>query len=187
MKPSPARLLPLLALLLQLPACGWQTSTNVVPQPVGPYRLAGGDSVRLLTYGEEGLAGEFRVSDEGSISVPLLGRVPATGLTTAELEQAIAARLKERKVLENPAVAAEVTVFRPVFILGEVNKPGEYPYQSGMTVMAAAAVAGGFTYRASESHMAVVRTTNGRTVEGEAELNTKLQPGDVVRILERWF
>ena len=80
-----------------------------------------------------------------------------------------------------------MTAYRPIFVLGEVNKPGQYPYQPGMTVVTAAAVAGGFTYRAIEGYASVVRTVNGHAVEGKATRQTYLQPGDVVTVFERRF
>jgi len=158
-----------------------------IPPGSAAYQLGPGDSVRLITYGEDSLSGEFRVSAAGTIAMPLLGSVHAAGLTPAELGQSVAEALKRDKLLENPSVAAEVTVYRPIFVLGEVNKPGEYPYQPGMTVVTAAAVAGGFTYRAVEGYVSVVRTVNGKAMEGQATRQTFLQPGDVVTVYERWF
>jgi polysaccharide export outer membrane protein len=143
--------------------------------------------VRLITFGEEGLTGEFRVSDAGTIAVPLLGNLRAAGLTPAELAASVAAKLQEAKLLKEPSVAAEVTAYRPIFVLGEVNKPGQYPYQPGMTVVTAAAVAGGFTYRAIKDYASVVRTVDRRAVEGKALRQTYLQPGDVVTVFERRF
>ena len=162
---------------------------NLPPIPPGSaaYRLGPGDTVRLITYGEDGLSGEFRVSAAGTIAMPLLGGVRAAGLTPTELGESVAEALKREKLLQSPSVAAEVTAYRPIFVLGEVNKPGEYPYQPGMTVVTAAAVAGGFTYRAVEGYVSVVRTVDGKAVEGKAMRQTYLQPGDVVTVYERWF
>ena len=178
---------PWLVLLLLLSGCAPGRGLAPIPPGSAAYRLGPGDTVRLLTYGEDALSGEFRVSAAGTIAVPLLGGVRAAGLTPAALGQSVADRLKQGKLLENPSVAAEVTSYRPIFVLGEVNKPGEYPYQPGMTVVTAAAVAGGFTYRAIEGYVSVVRTVDGRAVEGKATRQTYLQPGDVVTVYERWF
>jgi len=151
------------------------------------YRLGPGDVVRIITFGEESLTGEFRVNDSGRVALPLLGSVRATGLTPAQLESAIGAALKRANLLRNPAVSIEVTTYRPIFVLGEVNKPGEYSYQPGMTLVAAAAVAGGFTYRAIQSYASVMRTVNGESIEAKASRQSFLQPGDVVTIYERRF
>ena len=69
-------------------------------------------------------------------------------------------------MLRKPSVSVEVATYRPIYVLGEVNKPGQYPYQPGMTVVSAAAVAGGFTYRAVEDYASVVRTVDGEFGRG---------------------
>jgi polysaccharide export outer membrane protein len=176
-------------LTLVLLLCGCAPGRNLPPIPTGSgaYRLGPGDAVRLIVFGEDALTGEFRVSDAGTIAVPLLGGVRAAGLTPAELERSVAAGLKGAKLLRDPSVAAEITAYRPIFVLGEVNKPGQYAFQPGMTVVTAAAVAGGFTYRAIQDYASVVRTVDGHAVEGKALRQTYLQPGDVVTVFERRF
>ena len=84
-------------------------------------------------------------------------------------------------------MAVEVIEYRPIFVLGEVAKPGQFPYQPGMTVVTAVAVAGGFTYRAIEDYAGVVRTDNGTAMEGRAARNSFLRPGDVITVFERRF
>lgn len=155
--------------------------------PAGPYRLGVGEDVRIITFGEERLTGQFRVNDRGDIAIPLLGTIPANGLTTTELEQSIAKQLTVKKVLLNPSVSVEVLQYRPVFILGEVSKPGEYPYQPGMTVLTAVAIAGGFSYRAETGYASILRTSNGHSVEGRVPRGMEVRPGDVIDIFERYF
>ena len=178
----------LVALLLALTGCAPGHGLSELP-PASPadYRLGPGDAVRLITFGEESLTGEFRVNDSGAIAVPLIGAIHAAGLTTHQLEAAVGAALQQAKMLRDPSVVAEITTYRPIFVLGEVNKPGQYPYQPGMTVVTAAAVAGGFTYRAVEDYASVVRTRDGKAVEGKAVRQAFVQPGDVVTIFERRF
>jgi polysaccharide export outer membrane protein len=151
------------------------------------YRLGPGDMVRIITYGEDPLTGEFRVNDQGAIALPLAGSIKAAGLTPHELEVAVAAALTKGDVLRKPSVSVEVATYRPIYVLGEVNKPGQYPYQPGMTVVSAAAVAGGFTYRAVEDYASVVRTVAGDQVEGKASRQALVQPGDVITVFERKF
>jgi len=172
-----------------LAACaGPGADLQPLPPPASEaYRLGPGDQVRIITLGDDQMTGEFRVNDSGAIAMPLLGSVHAAGLTTAELEAAIDAALTKAQLIRNPSVSAEVTTYRPIFILGEVNKPGQYPYQPGMTVVTAVAVAGGVTYRAVQDRASIVRTTDGKAVEGSATRQTSLQPGDVVTIYERRF
>lgn len=176
------------ALLLLLSACA--PGGDLPPLPpaeASTYRLGPGDVVRLITFGEEQLTGEFRVADSGTVALPLVGTVSAAGRTPAELEQAVAEALRHANLLRNPSVSAEVIAYRPIFVLGEVNKPGQYPYQPGMTVVTAAAVAGGFTYRAVQGYASVVRNQKGETIEAKASRQALLQPGDVVTIFERRF
>ncbi len=151
------------------------------------YRLGGGDQVRLITFGEDQLTGDFRVDDQGSIALPLVGQVHAAGLTPAQLSASIATDLKQHNLLQNPSVSAEVATYRPIFVLGEVAKPGQYPYQPGMTMLTTVAIAGGFTYRGFQDYARVVRTTNNTAVEGKVTPLSFIAPGDVVSIFERHF
>ena len=151
------------------------------------YTLGGGDQVRLITFGEDQLTGDFRVDDQGNIALPLVGEVHAAGLTPGRLSGAIAGELKQRNLLQNPSVSAEVTAYRPIYVLGEVAKPGEYPYQPGMTMLTTVAIAGGFTYRGFQDYASVVRTTNNTAVQGKLTQLSFVAPGDVVKIYERHF
>ncbi len=151
------------------------------------YRLGPGDVVRVITYGEEPLTGEFRVNDQGDVTLPLAGRVATNGKSTRQLGDAIANALKKDNVLVRPSVSVEVAVYRPIYVLGEVNRPGQYPFHPGMTMVTAAAVAGGFTYRAVEAYASVVRTVEGDSVEGKVSRQALVQPGDVITVFERRF
>ncbi len=177
----------LAGLALLLSSCAQQDLPPLADTPVFPYRLGPGDQVRIITFGEEQLTGQFRVNDAGTIAVPLLGTVPAGGRTVDQIQDEIAAALKEKKLIVSPSVSVEVIAFRPIFVLGEVVKPGEYPYQPGMTVLTAVAVAGGFTYRAVERHAKILRDEAGHAVEGTAARGAHVHPGDVVTIEERYF
>ena len=159
--------------------------------PAGPpnsFQLGVADQVRVITYGEEQLSGTFRVGDDGTIAVPLLGDVKAQGLTTRRLADRIVAELKGRNLLREPSVSVEILSYRPVFVLGEVAKPGEYPYQPGMTLLTLVTVAGGFTYRAVEDYASVVRTEDGQeAAKGRLLPEAFLKPGDVVKVYDRVF
>ena len=174
--------------LLLLAGCAPGRGLPDLPsQAEGGYRLGPGDALRVIVYGEEPLTGEFRVNDQGAIALPLAGAIRAAGKTPRELEETIASSLRGRAVLRKPSVSVEVASYRPIYVLGEVNKPGQYPYQPGMTVVTAAAVAGGFTYRAVEDYASVIRNASGGAVEGKAQRQAPLQPGDVVTVFERRF
>ena len=130
------------------------------PQRNAPYRLASGDRLRVIVFGQDNLSNSFSVDGAGIISMPLIGRVRAQGLTTAELEHAIAARLRQG-YMRDPSVSVEVEAFRPFFVLGEVEIAGQYPFINGMTVQNAIAVAGGFTPRALEDSVDITRIVDG--------------------------
>jgi polysaccharide export outer membrane protein len=141
----------------------------------------------VITFGGDQLTGEFHINDSGNIAIPLLGAVHAAGLTTAQLGDEIATDLQKKDLLKNPSVSVEVLAYRPFFILGEVTKPGEYPYEPGMTVLTAVSIAGGFTYRAVTDYASVVRTASGEAIEGKVSRQTLVRPGDVITIFERRF
>ena len=178
----------LLVALGGLAACAPGSGLPVL-NPARPeaYQLGVGDQIRVITYGEDQLTHDYRIGDDGSIAVPLLGVVSAEGLTTAQLSMRIAAELRERKLVREPSVSVQVTDYRPIFVLGEVAKPGQYPFQPGMTMLTAVTVAGGFTYRAIQSYVYVVRLDNRQTVVGKVLPDGFLKPGDVVKVYERVF
>jgi polysaccharide export outer membrane protein len=187
----PCCLAPAFGLCLLLAAAGCAAPGADLP-PLPPvlhtgYRLGTGDQVRIIVFGEDQLTGEFRVGASGAIDVPLLGAVPAAGKTPAQLGTEVGDLLQRRNLLHDPSVAVEVIEYRPVFVLGEVNHPGQFPYQPDMTMVTAVAVAGGFTYRAVQDRAAIMRATPDGPVEGEATRQSYVQPGDVVTILERRF
>jgi polysaccharide export outer membrane protein len=180
---------PLLAAILLLAGCqGPLGDLPPLPPPASAaYTLGAGDQLRLITFGEQTLSGQFAVDDGGNVEIPLLGPQHAAGLTTHQFAEAVAAQLREKNIIRNPSVSAEILSYRPVYVLGEVNKPGEYPYRPGMTVLTVVALAGGFTYRAVEDAVSVVRSTADKSAEGRAGRDALLQPGDVVTVFERNF
>ncbi len=166
---------------------GASSTTQSAPvRSTGEYRLGSGDQLRIIVFGEEDLSGEFVVDGSGQVSVPLVGEVPASGKTVRDFQRALEAKLKEG-YLKDPRVSAEVLNFRPFYILGEVTTPGEYPYLSGLTVMNAVATAEGFTYRADTRKVFIKRA--GEVGERAYDLTTEtpVEPGDTIRIAERFF
>jgi len=153
----------------------------------GVYRLGVGDQVRIITYGDEQLTDDFRVSDSGTLALPLLGTEVAAGRTTDELARAIAKDLQAKSIIKDASVSVEVTAYRPIAVLGEVARPGQYPYSPGMTMLTAVAAAGGFTYRAIQGYAEVVRQEKSGSVDGKLEPQGYVAPGDVIKIDERLF
>jgi polysaccharide export outer membrane protein len=151
-----------------------------------PYHLDTGDELRVIVYEQPNLTNLYRVDKGGYIAVPLIGEVPARGRTTEALEQAIAAKLSTR-FLRDPNVTVEVAEYRPFFVLGEVNNPGQYPYVPGITAETAVAVAGGFTPRANMRTVRVSRTLGGRLFEGRVAVTQPIRAGDTLYVSERLF
>jgi polysaccharide export outer membrane protein len=157
--------------------------------PVGAstdYRLDAGDKLRLTVFGEPALTGEYVVGSNGRMALPLIGEVGAKGATTTEVEAMIETKLKDG-YLRDPRVSLEVMTHRPFYILGEVNKPGEYPYTADLTVVRAVATANGFTYRANKKQVFIRHAGEASEKAYPAESSQPLAPGDTVRVAERFF
>ena len=148
-------------------------------------RLAPGDKLRVTVFGEDKITGEYQIDNAGAISLPLAGTIQAAGLTKPEFEQSITEKLKSN--IRNPKVTVEVTSYRPFYVLGEVQKPGEYQFRSGLNVLSAIAVAGGATYRASTSTVVIQRAGTTELKEFPQSPTVLVMPGDVVRVPERYF
>ena len=148
------------------------------------YQLGTGDQLRIIVFGEEDLSGEFQVDDTGAVSIPLVGDVTARGQTLRSFEAAVREKLTEG-YLKDPRVSVQVLNYRPFYIIGEVENDGEYPFVSGMHVLNAVAVAGGFTYRANTSKVFITR--GDQEYEFIVKPDLRLEPGDVIRVPERFF
>lgn len=154
--------------------------------PTYAYPLSGGDRVRVVVFGDPTLGGEFTIGGSGFISLPLIGEVDVRGLTSTQLQERIAARLADG-YLKDPRVAIEVLSTRPFYILGEVNRPGQYPFANGLTVLAAVAQAGGYTYRAKTKRALIKHAGQDAETVYNVTATTLVEPGDTIRIRERWF
>lgn len=168
------------------PPAGAVAAPQSANTDIAAYRLGSGDRIRLIVYGEPNLSGEFTVDGRGGLSLPLVGNLKAQGLTAGELEKQIAKGLSP-EFLKDPNVSVEVMTYRPFYIVGEVKKPGSYPYVNGMSVINAVALAGGFTYRASEGSFGIDRTVDGRPQKLYGKQDTEVMPGDVITVQERYF
>jgi polysaccharide export outer membrane protein len=158
-----------------------------VPPDAGQsYRLGTGDKVRVIVYGEDDLSGEFQVDENGNISVPMIGETRASGLTGSQLEQQIQAKFADG-YLNDPRVSVQVTQYRPFYIIGQVNKPGEYPYVNDMTAPNAIALAGGYTDHAEDAKIYVRRYGENQERELAADATTRIYPGDVIRVSKSKF
>ena len=189
-----------LAALLTLGACADNDATPIVVDTSGQalslapgrgavtadYRLGPNDRTRIIVFGQPTLTGEFVLDGNGVLSYPLVGNINASGMTPTELQAAIAQKL-DKDWVHNPSVSVEVSSRRPFYVVGEVQKPGSYPYVTDMSLLNAVATAGGQTYRANMHDFWIKRRVNGRVVRVQATQESMLQPGDVVVVRERYF
>ena len=164
-----------------------EDAPSKIGNPADAYLLEPGNRVRLIVFGESNLSGDFTVDPVGNVALPLVGNVPASGVTAKLLAKRIEDLLKKDNYMQDPRVAVEVQTFRPFYVLGEVRQPGEFPYTSGMTVLSAVAKAGGYDYRAREGEVVLVRLIDDQQKEYKATERTPILPGDIVRVLQRRF
>jgi polysaccharide export outer membrane protein len=173
-------------LLLLLAGCS-SPGSDLPLLPLKPdiasYHLGPGDRLEIKVLGADELAGQYSVQNDGTIRMLMIGQVPAAGLTADQLQAAIEEKLKAGRYLTQPHASVAVLEYRPFYILGEVAKPGSYPYASGMRVLSAVAAAQGYTYRANQDYAIVTR--NG--TENRADILSAIQPDDIIRVPERYF
>lgn len=150
------------------------------------YRVGAGDKLAIRVMGQRELTGVYVVDPDGNISMPLIRTVPVAGLSLREVEETITRRLRQG-YLRNPSVSVQPMELRPFYILGEVKQAGRYPYQPGMTVAQAVAMASGFTERADTGKVLLTRRTAEGTKTYKVPVTTQLYPGDIVYVRERWF
>ncbi len=151
------------------------------------YRVDAGDKLHVEVQDLKDASADYIVDETGAISLPMVKNVPVRGLSYREVATAIEDALRSHQILLNPKVSVQPLELRPFYIMGEVGKPGEYPYRQGMTVFSAVSVAGGYTYRAKSDSVVITRTIGGKTVTGSATEKTYILPGDRIRVYERWF
>jgi polysaccharide export outer membrane protein len=176
-----------MAAMLALASLGAAHAQAGDPAEAGfEYRLGAGDKLRVIVYGEDTLGGEFVVSNNGDVQLPLIGKVKVLGRTIPEFQSEVETRLRDG-YLNDPKVSAEILNYRPFFILGEVQKPGQYPFTAALTVMNAVATAEGFTYRADTRKVFIKHVNEPSEHKTVLTTATPVLPGDTIRIPERIF
>ncbi len=149
------------------------------------YKLGAGDVIVIQVFGEDELKLETQLTDSGTVNYPFLGTIKVVGMSIKELEQHVYNGLKPDYFVE-PNVFVGIVQYRPFYIHGEVKKPGGYPYQPGMTVNQAIALAGGLTERASKEKIEISREGDKNNTQ-TGTLNTKISAGDTITIEQRFF
>jgi polysaccharide export outer membrane protein len=148
--------------------------------------LQPGEKIKVTVFGEDRLSGEYQIDPGGNVSLPLAGTIKAAGLSQHELEVALTKKF-QGEYLRDPKVTVEVSSFRPFYVMGEVAKPGEYPYAGGLNVLSALALAGGSTYRASLSSVMIQHAGDSGFKEYPMSSTIPILPGDLIRVPERYF
>jgi protein involved in polysaccharide export with SLBB domain len=163
-----------------------ELASEPVIRPYVATRLQPGDRIKVTVYGEDNLNGVYDIDPAGNVSLPLAGTLRASGHTKADLQRQITAKYKS-DYLQNPKVTVDVVAFRPFFVMGEVEHPGEFPYRSDLNVLSATTVAGGLTYRASRSTVLIKHPGEQIWTEYALAPTVMIGPGDLIRIPERYF
>jgi len=151
------------------------------------YRVDTGDRISIAVYQEPDLSiNDVRVKGDGTISYPLLGDLQVAGLTSQELQDLVMSKLLDG-YLKKPSITVSIDSYRLYYIKGEVARPGGYTFVDGLTVAKAVALAGGYTVRASESSIALVRESDPENPLKSVGANTAIQPGDIITVGESFF
>lgn len=163
-----------------------QSRADIAQAKPQAYAIGPGDTLLVNVFGEENLSGKYVVDGSGYITFPLIGEVQVADSTVMQLQELLE-NLYSSGFLVNPQISIELADLRPFYIMGEVKEPGAYPYQEGLFVLNAVALAKGYTYRANTNIALIKRLHNGKIKEIQATEATPVLPGDVVTIKERWF
>jgi polysaccharide export outer membrane protein len=176
-------------LCILLTACGGGNQQLPFLSSVSPsaYHLAANDEIKVWVFGFDAINSTYIVGNDGALSLPFIGAIPVAGRSTTELEKSIAAQLMERDLARHPQVSVQITKYRPFYIAGEVQKPGQYPYVPGLTMEKAVSMAGGYTFRARQDSATVTRKQGDRTIRARARAETPLMPDDSIVVPEAWF
>jgi len=168
-----------------IPPYGTQGEAAAYEYKTG-YRVGAGDKLNIRVAGEADLTGEYVVDPTGMLSMPYVNSVAVAGMTTGEIERLVITRLQDG-FLRDPKVSVQAVNLRPFYIMGEVTTGGSFPYQGGLTVQQAIAIAGGYSARADHGEVLITRRNAKGTLTYKVPVTTQVYPGDIVFIRERWF
>jgi polysaccharide export outer membrane protein len=149
----------------------------------GVYQLGPGDQIRITVFGLDAITNTYLIDDTGEVALPMLDPVKVAGKTLRQAEASIASQIRAKQLVNDPKVSAQIIAYRPFYIAGEVQKPGQYPYVPGMSLMTAVSIAGGYTFRANTRSATITRASQ----KGSATADTPVLPGDMIVVRESWF
>lgn len=184
-----------LIILLAIAACGTPAERGIATSAdvealataaSAPHRFQGGEKIKIIVFNESSLSGDYDIDPNGMVSLPLAGTVRAVGLTQAQFEKELAQKFRS-DYLRNPKVTVAILQFRPIYIVGEVEKQGEYPFKPGLNVLTAMAAAGGGTYRANRDNVLIQHFGETGMRQYPQRGSTVILPGDLIRVPERYF
>lgn len=173
------------SILILASACGANGARLPQMSSTAPavYQLGPGDQLRITVFGLDAITNTYLVDDTGEIALPMLDPIKIAGKTLRQAETAIADQVRSRQLVNDPKVSAQILAYRPFYIAGEVQKPGQYAYVPGMSLMTAVSIAGGYTFRANTRSATITRSSQ----KGSATADTPVQPGDMIVVRESWF
>jgi polysaccharide export outer membrane protein len=170
-----------------LSACAASPPPETISSSVAVPKLLPGEAITVQVFGQPQLSGQQMIDDDGNITMLLAGRIKVAGRTPEEVEADIRHRLGAGGIIVNPSVSVTVAQYLPVYVVGEVAKPGSFPWRNDMRVIDSVALAGGYTYRAQTNGLEVRRDNDPNRMPAAASEASRVQPGDVVVVPERWF
>lgn len=150
------------------------------------YRIGPGDTIKISVYDEPDLTIQTKVSKSGVVNFPFLDDIEVVGLTSKQIETKVYDGLLGDYLI-HPQISVSIIDYRPFFIHGQVKQPGGYSYQVGLTLDKAIAIAGGLGTRASKTDWKVTRIVEGKTITIKADITTRVQPDDIIKIEQTFF
>ena len=171
-----------------------QSLQSNIPNPECPsvtndtsYRVGTDDEIIITVYNEDNLSNKYTIPNSGTINMPLIGETALSGCSLKQIEQLLFDKYTDG-YLVNPNISVSISQYRPFYIIGEVREPGSYDYIVDMNIVQAVALAGGFTYRANKKNAKILKgQSNNKPVYENAAIESKVRPGDVIFIKERFF
>jgi polysaccharide export outer membrane protein len=148
------------------------------------YQVNSGDLIHVEVYGEPELALDINVDSQGFVEYPFIGKLKVQGQSIEAIKDDFVAKLKDGYFVD-PQVTVYIKKFKPFFIQGEVNSPGSYPFEMGLTVQKAITLAGGLTERASKKKIYLTKPDKSEPLR--VQMDQLVSAGDIIEIKESFF